>query len=121
MRLPIVVILLAALVGAAGAKTLTIHTDPEGGSVWHRAAYLGKAPVIVEVTPGTEYEITIKGKTEYARLVEINESDSEQIVVLSAKDTGGFKWEPFIWGLGASIVGMFVVLFIIPWASSAYD
>ncbi|MCP4230710.1 MAG: PEGA domain-containing protein, partial [bacterium] len=48
MRPQIVVMLVAALAGAAAAQTIVIDTDPPGAEVWQGGECLGEAPVTLD-------------------------------------------------------------------------
>ncbi len=120
-RIPIIIILITTLVGTAGAKTLIIHTDPEGGEVWHEGEYLGDAPVSVKVTPGGEYKVTVMGDITCSQTIELDETDNDRVVVLSVEDTGSFKTGLFFAGVGIGLLGPVVLAvlvgLIIKWSS----
>ncbi len=58
----IILILITALAGAAGAQTITIKTDPPDLDVTVDGEYIGKAPVTVEKRFDNTIKITISGE-----------------------------------------------------------
>ncbi|MCP4230712.1 MAG: hypothetical protein GY771_11285 [bacterium] len=113
IRNQIILILITVLVGAAGAKVLTIHTDPDGRHLWHEYEYLGEAPVSVELTPGIEYEITVIGEYGYSTIIDIEDNDKPKVVVLSVKNAGDFKAGTFMGGFAIGFLGPIVLAILV--------
>lgn len=113
MRLPIVVALIAALVSAAGAKVLTIQTDPPGARLWHGDEYLGESPVSVEVDPGIEYRVSVVGEYTCTISLYLDDSDNEELVVLSTENAGDFEAGTFMRGVGIGFLGPILLALVI--------
>ncbi|MCP4230714.1 MAG: hypothetical protein GY771_11295 [bacterium] len=85
MRLPVVVVLIGALTGAAGARTIVIDTDPSGLRVYTETDYLGKAPITLDLPLLEPITIIVDGKEgEIREIIEpISFEEGDRIILIA--------------------------------------
>ena len=106
MRLPVVVVLIAALTGTAAAQTIVIETDPPGAEVWQGEEYLGEAPVVYSGPTDEPLTLTVKkpGSDGVTHIIEPPDDGEDHIYVLSAVEPKAIYTSSIIIGIVAGLL-----------------
>ncbi|MCP4231920.1 MAG: PEGA domain-containing protein [bacterium] len=106
MRLPVVVVLITALTGAAAARTIIIETDPSGAEVWLGGECLGEAPVTLDGPTDEPLTLTVKKPESdgVTHVIEVPDDGEDHIFVLSAVKPKKNNTFPIITGIAAGFL-----------------